>query len=614
MSRRQKQDLIRIALSAALFAAGLLISVTPVSLAFMLCAYLIAGYDVLKEAATGIVHGQLFDENFLMCIATVGALIIGEYHEAVAVMLFYQVGEWFQRYAVGKSRASISALMELCPETADVERDGDVITVDPDEVETDEIIVVRAGERIPLDGVIVEGLSSLDTSALTGESLPRDVAEGDDVISGCINQTGLLRVRVTRPYCDSTVAKILDLVENASDRKARVENFITRFARVYTPAVCAAALLLFVLPPLFFNGSWADWGYRALSFLVVSCPCALVISVPLSFFGGIGGASRCGILVKGSNDLEALSRTSVVVMDKTGTLTQGRFAIREILPQDVSDQELLTLAASVESASNHPISRSICESCVYPLLDVHDLQEMAGMGIQGVCDGERISVGNGKLMALLQVAIPNVPSTGAVVYVARGECYLGCIILEDLLKPGSKQVIADLHKEGVRRTVILTGDHPAAAQAISSEVGIHEYHAGLLPAQKVEHVERLIAEKQANETLVFVGDGINDAPVLTRADIGVAMGAFGSDAAVEAADVVLMGDDPRKLALALRISRRTMAIVRQNIIFAIGIKLLVLALVAVGLAGMWLAVFADVGVSVIAILNAMRNLKVKKAV
>lgn len=612
MSRKQKQELLRIAVSLVLFLAGLLIPCRPLSMALMLAAYLLAGFDVLKEAVMGAVHGQLFDENFLMCIATIGALIIGEYHEAVAVMLFYQIGEWFQSYAVGKSRASISALMELCPETADVERNGEVLTVDPDEVEADEIIVVRAGERIPLDGIIVEGVSSLDTSALTGESLPRDVAADDEVISGCINQSGLLRIRVTRPYCDSTIAKILDLVENASDRKARVENFITRFARIYTPAVCIAALMLFVIPPLFTGGGWADWGYRALSFLVVSCPCALVISVPLSFFGGIGGASRCGILIKGSNDLEALARTGIVVMDKTGTLTQGRFSIREIFSKEMSQDELLTLAASVECASSHPISRSICESCTQPLLDVTDVQEMAGMGMHAIWNHKAIHVGNDKLMNMLGISFRSIATAGAVVHVAMERDYLGCIVLEDALKVGSKEAVSALHQAGVHRTVILTGDRPEAANAIAAELGVSECHAGLLPAEKVEHVERLIAEKSNGEMLVFVGDGINDAPVLTRADIGVAMGALGSDAAVEAADIVLMDDDPRKLALALKISRRTMAIVKQNIIFAIGIKLLVLALVAAGLAGMWLAVFADVGVSVIAILNAMRNLKVRQ--
>ena len=611
MSHRQKQELIRIGVSAALFAAGLLTPDHRLTLALLLASYLLAGFDVLKEAALGIVHGQLFDENFLMCIATVGALIIGEYHEAAAVMLFYQIGDWFEGYAVGKSRGSISALMELCPETADVEREGEVVTVDPDEVQTNEIIVVRAGERIPLDGVIVEGTSALDTSALTGESLPHDVSCGDEVVSGCINQTGLLRIRVTKPYADSTVAKILDLVENASDRKARVENFITRFARVYTPAVCAVALLLFVLPPLFFGGAWAVWGYRALSFLVVSCPCALVISVPLSFFGGIGGASRCGILIKGSSDLEALARASIVVMDKTGTLTQGRFTIREIRTDTMPPDELLTLAASVESASSHPISRSICEACKAELLDVHDVQEWAGMGMSAVYRGKTICVGNDKLMSTLGLTPPSVSDTGAVVHIAEDTQWLGCILLEDALKQGSKQAVEALRLHGVRRTVILTGDRPAAANAIAGELGVSECCAGLLPAEKVEHVERLIAEKQADETLVFVGDGINDAPVLMRADIGVAMGALGSDAAVEAADVVLMDDDPRKLALALQISRRTMCIVKQNIAFAIGVKLLVLLLVAMGLAGMWLAVFADVGVSVIAILNAMRNLKVK---
>ena len=612
MSRRQKKDLLRIAFSAAFFIAGLLIPHPILSLMLMFVSYLIIGLDVLKEAFGGIIRGQVFDENFLMAIATIGALIIGEYHEAVAVMLFYQVGEWFQRYAVGKSRASIANLMDICPETADVERDGAIETVDPEEVEIGDIFVVRAGDRIPLDGVIVEGASSLDTAALTGESLPRDASAGDAVISGCINLTGVLRVQATKVYADSTVAKILDLVENASDKKARMENFITRFARIYTPLVCLAALLLFVLPPLFTGGRWTDWGYRALSFLVVSCPCALVISVPLSFFGGIGAASRCGILVKGSNYLEALAQARTIVFDKTGTLTQGRFELSSIHPQKMTEDELLTLAAKVEQHSSHPISRSICEACQKDLTtdELHDVEELAGLGIRARLDNCMIHIGNEKLMQQIGVAVPECSHVGTVVHLAGDEEYLGHIVLEDQLKPGVQEALSSLRNEGVTETVMLTGDHASVAQSVAQKLGISQYHAELLPQQKVECVEQLLRDKPASSTLVFVGDGINDAPVLTRADVGVAMGALGSDAAVEAADIVLMDDDPRKLSLAVRISRRTLSIARQNIVFALAVKLLVLALVAVGAAGMWLAVFADVGVSVIAILNAMRALRI----
>ena len=612
MTRRQKKELGRIAVSALLFITGLLIPNHAISLLLLLAAYVIIGLDVLKEAFGGIIRGQLFDENFLMAIATVGAIIIGEYHEAVAVMLFYQIGEWFQRYAVGKSRASISELMDIRPETADVEREGEILTVDPEEVEIGEIMVVRAGERIALDGVILEGVSSLDTAALTGESLPRDVQPGDEVISGCINRTGVLRVRTTKRYADSTVAKILDLVENASDKKARTENFITRFARIYTPLVCAAALLLFVIPPLFAHQSWADWGYRALSFLVVSCPCALVISVPLSFFGGIGGASRCGILVKGSSYLETLSKARIMVFDKTGTLTKGEFHISSLHPNGVSEETLLSLAAAVESASTHPISRSICEgfSGVIDPDQLHDIREIPGQGICAIYKGEQICAGNAKLMDAFGVDVPFCNHSETIVHVARNGEYLGHITIEDELKSGSAAAINALRKAGVNRIVMLTGDREGAAQSVADKLGIPEHHAQLLPAQKVEKVEALLREKGKQETLAFVGDGINDAPVLTRADVGIAMGALGSDAAVEAADIVLMDDDPSKLALAVQISRRTMNIAYQNILFALGVKLLVLLLVALGAAGMWLAVFADVGVSVIAILNAMRALRV----
>lgn len=613
MSRRQKRDLVRIAASAVLLLAGVLCPNETARLILLLLAYLVVGLDVLKEAGEGIVHGQVFDENFLMSIATLGAMAVGEYAEAVAVMLLYHVGELFQSYAVGKSRASIASLMDIRPETANVERDGGVISVDPEEVALGEVFVVKAGDRIPLDGVVLEGSSSLDTAALTGESLPRDVSAGDEVISGCINQTGLLRVRATKVYSDSTVARILDLVENASDKKAKVETFITRFARVYTPAVCAAALLLFLIPSLFVDGRWADWGMRALSFLVVSCPCALVISVPLSFFGGIGGAGKHGVLVKGSNYLEALAKADIVVFDKTGTLTRGSFHVTVVHPDQISEEELLRIAATVENASDHPIGRSIC-ACYHgsPLLDqLTGVRELPGQGMSAVLEGQTVSVGNEKLMRSLGVALPDCPHTGTVVHVAREGVYLGHIVISDQIKEGSKEAIAALRREGVRKTVILTGDSQAVAGEVSAQLDVDEVHAQLLPAQKVDQVERLLGEKKPGGTLVFVGDGINDAPVLTRADVGVAMGALGSDAAVEAADVVLMDDDPRKLVTAIRISRRTLAIARQSIVFALAVKLAVLALVAVGTANMWWAVFADVGVSVLAILNAMRALRVK---
>lgn len=614
MSRRQKKNLLRIGIGSLFFLLGLLVPNPALSIFFLSLSYLAVGFSVLKEAFEGIIHGQLFDENFLMAIATIGAVIIGEYHEAAAVMLFYQIGEWFQQYAVGKSRASISELMDIRPETADVERDGQIVTVDPEEVELDEIFVVRAGERIPLDGTVIEGCSALNTSALTGESLPRDVQPGDEVISGCINQTGLLRVRATKLYTDSTVAKILDMVENASDKKAKVESFITRFARVYTPAVCAAALLLFLVPPIVTGAGWADWGYRALSFLVVSCPCALVISVPLSFFGGIGGASRCGILMKGSSDLEALSKAEIVVFDKTGTLTHGRFAVTQILPENIDETELLHLAALVESTSTHPISRSIC--CAYQgELETDTLSnvcEHAGMGISAEWNGVVLRAGNAKLMNEIGIEFSESAYAGTVVHIARDSVYLGCIVIADEVKENAFDAISTIKKSGISKTVMLTGDAKAAADSVANACGIDEVYAHLLPDGKVERVEALLLEKNPDRTLVFVGDGINDAPVLTRADVGVAMGALGSDAAVEAADIVLMDDDLRKLSLAVQISRRTMRIAHQNIVFALAVKLGVLALVALGSAGMWLAVFADVGVSVLAILNAMRALHIRK--
>ncbi len=613
MSRKQKKALIRIAIAAFFFCAGLLIPSFPVSLVCLLFSYLIVGAAVLKEALEGILHGQIFDENFLMAIATVGAVAIGEYHEAAAVMLFYQVGEWFQQYAVGKSRASIAELMDIRPQTAEVEREGNVVAVDPEEVEIDEIFVVRAGDRIPLDGIVVEGFSSLDTSALTGESLPRDVSVGDEVISGCISQNGLLRIKATKRYSDSTIARILELVENASDQKAHVESFITRFARVYTPLVCIAALMLFALPPLFSGGEWASWGYRALSFLVVSCPCALVISVPLSFFGGIGGASRCGILMKGSNYLEALAKAEVMVFDKTGTLTCGSFRVTKIHPHHISQGELLRIAANVESVSSHPISRSICAAYggETDSSGFSNVQEIAGQGLSVCWSGDTYYAGNTRLMTSLGIELPDgCEQSGTIVYIVCNQNYLGHIVIADEAKPGAADAIKSLRAQGVSRTVMLTGDHQAAAAAIASQLGIDEVYAQLLPSDKVCKVEYLLSAKSNSGTLVYIGDGINDAPVLTRADVGVAMGSLGSDAAVEAADIVLMDDDPRKLPLAVRISRRTLLIARQNIVFALSVKVLVLILVAIGMAGMWLAVFADVGVSVLAILNAMRALKI----
>lgn len=613
MTRKQRRDLLRIIISALLLGGAVLFfRESWAGIGLMLLAYLVVGWDVLKEAGSGILRGQVFDENFLMSLATVGAVAVGEYPEAVAVMLLYQVGELFQSYAVNQSRKSIAALMDIRPDTAHVEREGGLSTVSPEEVAVDEVIVIKVGERVPLDGVVVEGASALNTSALTGESMPRDVAVGDEVISGCVNQSGLLRVRVTKPYEESTVAKILDLVENASDKKSRSESFITRFARIYTPCVVGAALLLFLIPPLLFGGGWQDWGMRALSFLVVSCPCALVISVPLSFFGGIGGASKQGILVKGSNYLEALAKADIVVFDKTGTLTQGSFQVTVVHPDKVDQQELLRLAATVESYSDHPISRSIRGFYKGPvdkdaLSEVH---EIAGQGVSAQLEGHTLYAGNEKLMNAVAISLPDCAHTGTIVHVARDKEYLGHIVIADQVKPSAAEAIRELKAEGIRKTVMLTGDSPAVAQEVSAQLQLDEVYAGLLPAQKVEHVEALLSEKAPGGQLLFVGDGINDAPVLTRADVGIAMGALGSDAAVEAADVVLMDDKPEKLALAVRIARKTLGIARQNIVFALAVKALALVLVALGIANMWMAVFADVGVSVIAILNAMRALKV----
>ncbi|WP_417094167.1 heavy metal translocating P-type ATPase [Intestinimonas timonensis] len=576
-----------------------------------LLPYLVIGWDVLWRAVRNIAHGQVFDENFLMAIATVGALFIGEYAEAVFVMLFYQVGELFQSYAVGKSRQSIAELMEIRPDYANVERDGQVEQVDPDEVEVGETIVIKAGERVPLDGVVLEGRSDLDTAALTGESLPREVQSGDDVISGCVNLTGLLKVRVTKAFEESTVSKILDLVENAGSKKARAENFITKFARYYTPAVVLAAVALAVLPPLIGAMTWSESLHRALIFLVISCPCALVISVPLSFFGGIGGASKAGVLVKGGAYLEVLSRTQIVVFDKTGTLTKGVFNVTAIHPETCGEDQLLELAALAESWSEHPIARSLREAYGKEIdaSRVADVEERSGRGVRAVVDGTEIFVGNDKLMDDIGVSWHPCHRVGTTVHVASAGEYLGHIVISDEVKEDAARAVSDLKALGVARTVMLTGDAQAVGESVGKQLGLDEVHAQLLPADKVERVEELLAKKTGKGCLAFVGDGINDAPVLSRADVGIAMGGLGSDAAIEAADVVLMDDKPSKIAVAIRIAQKTLVIVRQNIAFALGVKALVLVLGALGQANMWEAVFADVGVSVIAILNAMRAMK-----
>ena len=612
MSKKQKKTLVRIILSAVLLVAAALIPVGGiVKLVLFLIPYAVIGWDVLWKAIRNIAHGQVFDENFLMAIATVGAFALGEYPEGVAVMLFYQVGELFQSYAVGRSRQSIAALMDIRPDYANIEQDGKLVQVDPEDVAVGDTIVIKAGEKIPLDGVVLEGSSAVDTAALTGESLPRDVDPGDDVVSGCINQSGLLKVRVTKVFGESTVAKILDLVENSSSKKARAENFITRFARYYTPVVVIGAVLLAVLPPLLFGGDWSDWLQRALIFLVISCPCALVISVPLSFFGGIGGASKQGILVKGSNYLEALAKTETVVFDKTGTLTKGTFRVTAVHPDRISEGELLELAAMAESYSEHPISRSLREAYQKPVdaSRVTDVEEISGHGVRAKVDGHDVYAGNGKWMDRIGVSWRNCHRTGTVVHVAVDGEYVGHIVISDAVKPDAAAAIEALKREGVKKTVMLTGDVKAVGEAVAREIGIDEVHAELLPGDKVDQVERLLKNTSGKGKLAFVGDGINDAPVLSRADIGIAMGGLGSDAAIEAADIVLMDDKPSKLAVAVRISRKTLRIVRQNIVFALGIKLLFLALGAFGMANMWEAVFADVGVSVLAILNASRALR-----
>ncbi len=617
MTRKQKKMLVRIFASAVLLIAAVLIPYEG-ALRFLLFlpAYFVIGWDVLWRAAKNIIHGQVFDENFLMALATVGAFCTGffgkgEYPEAVFVMLFYQVGELFQSYAVGKSRKSISALMDIRPDYANVERDGSLCRVDPEEVQVGDVIVIKPGEKAPLDGVVLEGRSSLNTSALTGESLPREVEPGDDVISGCINLNGLIRVQVTKVFGESTVAKILDLVENSSSKKAKAENFITKFARYYTPIVVVSAVLLAVAPPLFTGGNWAEWVERALIFLVVSCPCALVISVPLSFFGGIGGASRDGILVKGGNFLEILSDTEIVVFDKTGTLTKGVFNVTAIHPDRYSEGELLELAALAESYSDHPISRSLKDAYGMEIdaARVSDVEELSGRGVKAQVDGRLVCAGNDKLMEEIGVIWHPCHRVGTTVHVAVNGEYAGHIVISDELKPDAAEAVASLKRAGVRKTVMLTGDAKAVGESVAKELGIDEVHAGLLPGDKVDRVEALLREKSERGKLAFVGDGINDAPVLSRADIGIAMGALGSDAAIEAADIVLMDDKPSKLAEAMKISKRTLRIVRQNIVFALAVKAAVLVLSAFGLSNMWEAVFADVGVSVLAILNASRALK-----
>ena len=629
MTKKQKKSLQQILIALALvILLKLLLRVlpalpTPVELLLYLIPYFVVGKDVLRKAIKGIKNRQPFDECFLMAVATVGAFALGDYVEGCAVILFYQIGELFQSVAVGKSRQSISSLMDIRPDYANVEdEDGKLEQVDPDDVEVGTVIVVQPGERVPIDGVIVEGTSALNTAALTGESLPRDVQTGDEVISGCVNMTGLLKVRTTKEFGESTVSKILDLVENSSMKKARAENFITRFARVYTPAVCYGALALAFLPPIVLllmgqPARFGDWIYRALTFLVISCPCALVISIPLSFFGGIGGASACGILVKGSTYLEELARTGIVVFDKTGTLTQGTFKVTGVHPADgITDEQLVEAAALAECWSKHPISLSIkaAHGKEIDTSRVTDVEELGGHGVTAKVDGKAVAAGNARLMEKLGLSAPAVSETGTVVHVAIDGQYAGCLLIADVVKPHSAEAIRALKAAGVRKTVMLTGDAEPVAKAVSAQLGLDEYHAGLLPGDKVDQIETLIAAKKSKENLAFVGDGINDAPVLSRADVGIAMGALGSDAAIEAADVVLMDDDPAKIALAMRIARRTLRIVYENIVFALAVKFACLLLGAIGMASMWTAIFADVGVMVIAVLNATRALYTKDLV
>lgn len=638
MNKKQRKMLIRIIISALLVAALMLFPVSNSYLEFALymVAYLIIGYDILLKAWKGILNKQVFDENFLMAVATVGALAIaiyerlslagveaghgeGGYTEAVAVMLFYQIGEWFQSYAVGKSRRNISELMDIRPDYANIEKDGELEKVDPDEVEIGSIIVVKPGEKIPIDGVIAEGNSTLNTSALTGESLPRDAKAGDEVISGCINMTGLLKIQTTKEFGESTVSKILDLVENSSSKKSKSENFISKFARYYTPAVCYSALALALLPPIVrivmgISPMWGDWIYRALTFLVISCPCALVISIPLSFFAGIGGASNAGVLVKGSNYLETLSQTKCVVFDKTGTMTQGVFEVAGVHHNSIEEGKLLEYAALAESYSSHPISKSL-QKAYGKAIDqsrVSDVEEISGNGVTAKVDGVSVAAGNAKLMKRMGVEYADCHSVGTVVHMAVDGVYAGHILISDIIKPHAKEAIKELKKAGVTKTVMLTGDAKNVGEQVAKELGIGEVYTELLPADKVSLVEKLLEQKNGKDKLAFVGDGINDAPVLSRADIGIAMGALGSDAAIEAADIILMDDDPLKIAKAIKISRKCLRIVYENIIFAIGIKLICLVLGALGIANMWLAIFADVGVMVIAVLNAIRALFVKK--
>ena len=626
MTKKQKKMLYRILIAAVLFLAAKFIPMPMlVSTALYFAAYVTVGYDILRKAWKGICNHQVFDENFLMAVATIGAIALavyersGDYAEAVAVMLFYQIGELFQSCAVGKSRRSIASLMDIRPDYANIERDGKLEQVDPDEVAVGTVITVQPGEKVPLDGVITEGASTLNTAALTGESLPRDVKAGDEIVSGCINMTGVLKVRTTKAFGESTVSKILELVENSSSHKSRSENFISRFARVYTPAVCYGALALALLPPLFnlLSGSpaaWGVWVYRALTFLVISCPCALVISIPLSFFAGLGGASREGILIKGSNYLEALSKTKTVVFDKTGTLTQGVFEVTAVHHSPMEERKLLEYAALAECASSHPISKSLQKACGGELdrSRVTDIEERSGRGVVATVDGHTVAAGNGRLMDELGVKWQECRSVGTIVHMAVDGAYAGHIVISDVVKPGAREAIAALRRAGVRKTVMLTGDIQKVAAKVAEELGVDDFRAELLPGDKVSEVERLLGEKGSGECLAFVGDGINDAPVLSRADIGIAMGAMGSDAAIEAADVVLMDDDPMKIAKGIRISRKCLRIVYENIVFALGVKALCLVLGALGLANMWAAIFADVGVMVLAVLNAIRALSTSK--
>ena len=624
MTKKQKKTLLRILSTAALLAALHFLPVEGwLRLGAYLLTYLVIGYDILRKAGRGILNGQVFDENFLMAVATVGAFALaiyersGDYNEAIAVMLFYQIGELFQSYAVGKSRRNISALMDIRPDYANVERDGQLVQVDPDEVAIGTVIVVQPGEKVPIDGVVTEGSSTLNTAALTGESLPRDAKEGDEVISGCINMTGVLKIRTTKAFGESTVSKILELVESSSSRKSRSEDFIAKFARIYTPVVCYSALALAVAPPLIrlaggMDGQWEQWVYRALTFLVTSCPCALVVSIPLSFFAGIGGASHEGILIKGSNYLETLSQVRTVVFDKTGTLTKGVFEVTAVHHSDMDEKKLLEYAALAECASSHPISKSLQRAYGRPIdrSRVTDIQESSGHGVTAVVDGHTVAAGNGKLMERLGVAYHDCHSVGTIIHMAVDGQYAGHIVISDVVKPNAKAAIDALHRAGVEKTVMLTGDGKKVADAVAAELGVDEVHSELLPADKVAQVEALLSRQRGKAKLAFVGDGINDAPVLGRADIGIAMGAMGSDAAIEAADIVLMDDEPLQIAKAIRISRKCIGIVYQNIVFALAVKFACLVLVAVGAADMWAAIFADVGVMVLAVLNAVRALRV----